>query len=274
MSRSARSGTEGRERIMNSLIVRVIITAVAVIFLIWFLSPLFFGVKSVGTVLGVMICCVLIFRFGFFNLYMKLKTALCGTTAGTVLVRVIQIGACAFLLYAIVVSGFMIYAMNVKPQENSTAVVLGAQVKPWGPSTLLRQRIDAAYTYLENDPEATAVLTGGKGSDEIMSEAQCMYENLTEYGISPARLYQEDQATNTEQNIRYSLQVIKDNALNSDIAVVTDSYHQLRARIITAKIDPSVKVGAINTKNNYIGLSAYPTYFVREWIAIPVEILK
>ena len=52
------------------------------------------------------------------------------------------------------------------------------------------------------------------------------------------------------------------------------SFSAREARIITAKIDPSVKVGAINTKNNYIGLSAYPTYFVREWIAIPVEILK
>ena len=117
---------------MNTQIVRVIITVIAVIFLLWFLSPLCFGVKNLGTVLGVLICCVLIFRFGFFKSYLKLKTALCSNTAGTVLVRIVQIGACAFLLYAIVVSGFMVYAMHVKPQKDSTVVVLGAQVKPLG----------------------------------------------------------------------------------------------------------------------------------------------
>ena len=127
---------------------------------------------------------------------------------------------------------------------------------------------------MDNNSKSVAVLTGGQGDDEIMSEAQCMYENLVAAGISPERLYKEDQATNTEQNIKYSLKIIQDNGLESDIAVVTDSYHQLRARIIAAKTDDSVKVSAVNTKNNYIGISAYPVYFVREWIAIPVELFK
>ena len=29
-----------------------------------------------------------------------------------------------------------------------------------------------------------------------------------------------------------------------------------------------------DARNNQIGLLAYPTYFVREWIAIPVELIK
>lgn len=255
-------------------ILRIIITVIAVIFLIWFISPLFFGIKSLGSIIGILICTALIFRFGFALVYDSIKMRLLTGTAGTVLVRIVQIGATAFLIYAIVVSVFMIYAMNVKPEKNDTAVVLGAQVKPWGPSTLLRQRIDAARLYLEENTASSAVLTGGKGDDEIVSEAQCMFENLVDVGISPDRLYKEDQASNTEQNIRYSLAIIKDNDLPRDIAVVTDSYHQLRARIIAAKTDKTVKVSAVNTKNNHIGLSAYPAFFVREWIAIPAEIIK
>ena len=54
------------------------------------------------------------------------------------------------------------------PPENSTAIVLGAQVKPWGPSVILRGRIDAAKSYLDDSPNANAVLSGGQGSDEIM----------------------------------------------------------------------------------------------------------
>lgn len=252
----------------------ITITILSVIFLLWFLSPLMFGIKNIGMLFGAFICVILIFRFGFSGVYDKLKTTLCANIAGTVVIRIIQIGASLFLVYAVIVSACMIYAMSVKPAGSNTAVVLGAQVKPWGPSTLLRQRIDAAERYLKEDTEADAVLTGGKGDDEIMSEAQCMYENLVNDGIDPDRLYREDQATNTEQNMCFSLAMIKENGLNQDIAVVTDSYHQLRARIITWKIDHFVRVSAVNTKNNYIGLSAYPSYFVREWIAVPAEIIK
>ena len=84
----------------------------------------------------------------------------------------------------------------------------------------------------------------------------------------------EDKAANTDQNIRYSLIIIEDNALERDLTVVTDSYHQLRARIIAGKNAKGIKVGAVNTRNGMIGLAAYPGYFVREWIAIPVEIIK
>ena len=107
-----------------------------------------------------------------------------------------------------------------------------------------------------------------------MSEGVCIYENLTAAGIDPGRIYIEDQAKNTEENIRFSFDIIQKNSLEKDVAVVTDSYHQLRARIIAHKTDRSVRVSAVNTHNNYIGLAAYPTYFVREWIAIPVEIFK
>ena len=254
--------------------VNISVAVIALIFLLWFIAPVFYGIRNVGSVLGALVCIAVIFRFGFDGVYQSVKLRLCEHTATTILLRIVQTGAVLFVIYAVVVSGFMLYAMNVKPQQNSTAVVLGAQVKPWGPSTMLRQRINAARDYLAANPDSDAVLTGGKGDDEIMSEAQCMYENLIEAGIESDRLYREDQATDTDQNIRYSLQIIKDNGLNPDITVVTDSYHQLRARIITAKNDPSVKVSACNTHQNHIGLAAYPSFFVREWMAVPVEILK
>ena len=159
-------------------------------------------------------------------------------------------------------------------RDSDTAVVLGAQVKPWGPSILLQQRIDAAEEYLNSHPNAKAVVTGGQGSDEVMSEGQCMFNEITADGISSERVYIEDQATNTEENLRFSAEIIADSGLSKDIAVVTDSYHQLRARIAAHNADSSLHVSAVNTEQNLAGLSTYPTYFVREWLAIPVELLK
>ncbi len=257
---------------MMKRMLHIIITLAAVIFLLWFIAPMAYGVRNLGTVLGILLCLLLIFRFGFSKYYEQLKSLMLGHGLTKLLLRLIQIGSAAFLIYAVIISGFMVYAMVKKPADNSTAVVLGAQVKPWGASSLLRQRIDAAQRYLEENPETVAVVTGGKGSDEPMSEAQCMHDDLVKAGIAEERIIMEDKATNTEENIRYSLSLIREKELDRDIAVITDSYHQLRARIIANKTDKHINVGAVNASNNHVGL--YPTYFVREWIAIPVEFLK
>lgn len=55
-----------------------------------------------------------------------------------------NIGFIAFAVYGAIVTSAMVWATCQAPPENSTAIVLGAQVKPWGPSVILRGRIDAA----------------------------------------------------------------------------------------------------------------------------------
>ena len=61
-------------------------------------------------------------------------------------------------------------------------VILGCQINPWGPSVLLQDRLDKALDYLEDHPDMTVVVSGGQGPDEHISEAQCMYDYLTEHG--------------------------------------------------------------------------------------------
>ena len=255
-------------------LVRILVAIIAAVFLLWFVLPITHGIINLGNIAGIFICCCVIFRTGFSGIYNRIKTAFLKNAVSKVLLRVVQTVSTAFVIYAVVVSGFMVYVMNTKAATGATAVVLGAEVKPWGPSVLLRQRIDAAELYLNENPDTYAVVTGGQGSNEVMSEAQCMAETMQADGIDPDRIYPEDKAENTEQNIRYSLKIIDDNKLDPDLAVVTDSYHQLRASIIAHKLKPDIKTGAVNTANNLIGISTYPTYFVREWIAIPVEIIK
>lgn len=253
---------------------RVILTVIGCGMLLWFIIPSMYGVFHIGNTAGILISCAVIFRFGFEGVYSKLKEAMLSHVPTMIIMRIVQTGAITFIAYAVVVSSFMIYAMNKAPTDNATAVVLGAEVKPWGPSVLLQQRIDAAENYMNDNPNAAAVVTGGKGSNEIMSEGQCMYDVMTADGIAPDRIYVEDKAANTYQNIRFSLDIIYENGLDRDIAVVSDSYHQLRARIIARKADSGITVGAVNTKNNHIGIAAYPSYFVREWLAIPAEFFK
>lgn len=260
---------------MIKKLLRIIIAVIAGIFLLWFIAPIFWGIRHIGCMVGVVLCLAVLFRTACSPLYHRLKDKLLEKKATKVLLRIVQVGACCVLIYCIVISSIMVFAMTSWGSSDSTAVVLGAQVMPWGASPLLRQRINAAEDYLNANPDAVAVVTGGQGANEPMSEADCMYENMVQDGIDPQRIYREDQAKNTDENIRFSLEVIDNNKLSRDIAIVTDSYHQLRAKIITHKCDNTVNITPVNTaNNNIVAIAAYPSYFVREWLAIPVEIIK
>ena len=116
-------------------------------------------------------------------------------------------------------------------------VVLGAKVRDDGPSVSLWDRIYAARDYLEAHPHTVAVLSGGKGKDEPMSEAQCMFTELLALGIEPGRLWQEDKAESTWENIRFSLDLIQKEtgARPTKIGVLSSEYHLFRASLFAKK---------------------------------------
>lgn len=244
------------------------------LFLLWFILPAFFHVFKAGNILGVLICSVALFRTAFSACYHRLGELMSQNGATKALWITIHVCCISFAVYASAISICMIIAMKIKPSADATAIILGAQVKPWGASRLLKQRIAAAENYLFHHPDAKAIASGGQGNNEPMSEAECIYRDLIADGVDPDRIYIENRSVNTEQNLLYSAAVIKSHQLNADIATVSDSYHQLRARIIAHKIDPAIRVGACNTVNTKFGYFVYPSYFVREWIAVPVEIFK
>ena len=86
-------------------------------------------------------------------------------------------------------------------------VVFGCQMRRDGPSILLRDRLDTALAYWEEHPDIKIVVTGGKGDDEHVSEAQGMYDYLTAHGVDGHDILLEDQSRNTYQNIRNTLEI-------------------------------------------------------------------
>lgn len=122
-------------------------------------------------------------------------------------------------------------ARGTQTAEADYVIVLGAGVNGTQPSGSLADRLRAAQAYLEEYPQAIAVLSGGQGDGEDISEAQCMYNWLTAAGISPQRLRLEERATSTEENIRYSMELIygESGEKPQQTAVVTSEYHLARA---------------------------------------------
>lgn len=176
-----------------------------------------------------------------------------------------------FMVYAICAVLLMLYYATKKPLAcNSTLVVLGCQVKGNKPSKSLKRRLDTAYRFLNENKSVCCIVSGGKGTDELISEADCMYSYLVNKGISPQRLFKESTSSNTEENLVNSIRLIKTNALPQNIIITTDFYHQLRANIIAKR--HSIKTSG--------ALSCVPSakfailYTLRELIAIPHEIIK
>lgn len=118
--------------------------------------------------------------------------------------------------------------------ECDYVVVLGAKVNGTSPSRTLRERIDAAAEYLNAHPDAIAVVSGGQGADEGISEAECMFNGLTERGIAPDRIRMEDKATSTWENLNFSLDLIEaeTGVRPTKIGLVSSEFHLFRAALL------------------------------------------
>lgn len=113
-------------------------------------------------------------------------------------------------------------------------VVFGCQVRRDGPSVLLRDRLDTALDYLKDHPDVRVVVTGGKGDDEHMSEAQAMYDYLTERGVDGANIWMEDQSRNTWQNINNTFALMEGEGwdLTEDVLLVSSGFHLARIQML------------------------------------------
>lgn len=144
----------------------------------------------------------------------------------------------ALLVVGLLVVGtteaLIIHASFGDPKEQvEYMVVLGAKVNADGPSVSLWDRICGAYEYLEEHPNVIAVVSGGQGTDEPITEAECMYRELVNLGIDPKRIWREEEATSTWENFKFSRDLIeeKTGTRPTKLGVLSSEYHLFRASL-------------------------------------------
>jgi len=118
------------------------------------------------------------------------------------------------------------------PEEDLDAIiVLGAQMRESGPSVVFRFRLDAAYDYLSQHPDTLCVVTGGKGSNEPVSEGEGGAAYLRARGLPEDRIYAETASRDTRENIAGALDLLTQVSGSEDhgrIGIVTNNYHLFR----------------------------------------------
>ena len=114
--------------------------------------------------------------------------------------------------------------------KEDVIIVLGAAVHGETPSRALKDRLETAVEYGNKNPNALIVVSGGKGSQENISEADAMEKYLIKKGVSPDRIIKEDKSTSTYENFVNSKKLL--DALfpkGYTTGFITNEYHIYRA---------------------------------------------
>lgn len=171
-------------------------------------------------------------------------------------------------LIAAAVTGRVIAKASLgSPDSNCRyIIVLGAGVNGTVPSLSLQDRLDATYAYLASHPDTICVVSGCQGDGEDISEAQCMYNDLTARGIAPERIWMEERATNTRENLRFSLDLIEERTGTrpTEVGLVSSEYHLYRAGLFAR--EQNVTACTIPAKTSWVSLRI--NYFLREIAAV------
>ena len=241
-------------------VLKIIFIIIGVFLLLWYLAPLVSGIFNIGNAVGIAVSSAMIVC-GVFLDRMPHK--------GRVAVLCVFIaGAVAFLsLFA-----YMAHYMNYKSVPESaaeTVIVLGCKVDGTQPSLQLKNRCDVAAQFLKEKPYAVAVLSGGQGPDEDISEEECMKRLLAEAGIEESRLYLEEESTNTRENLSNSFEIIKENSLSQSILVVTNEYHQCRAMLICRDLG----LDLFHSRSCKTSAYTFLTFLTRDMLGVVKELI-
>lgn len=144
--------------------------------------------------------------------------------------------ACVLLAVAFI-SFLLIYGnFNNATYEEDAVIVLGSGIRGEELTVGLKNRLDAAIQYHENNPDAIIVVSGGQGPQEDITEALAMERYLLRQGVPQDKIIKEEQATSTYENFVYSKQLLDayfDGIYR--VAYITNDYHIYRAGAIARR---------------------------------------
>lgn len=117
-------------------------------------------------------------------------------------------------------------AVSDNAPDAEYVIVFGAGVHGETPSLILKNRTKTACDYLLTHPTSRAILSGGMGAGERITEAEAMRRLLTGWGIDESRLILEDKASNTRENALYSRELM--DSPTASVVAVSNAFHLRR----------------------------------------------
>ncbi len=199
------------------------------------------------------------------------------------------IGVAALVLWVCVLFSMLRYLRDVGrarrrrvPERADAVIVLGAGLVGDRVSDLLACRCDrgaAAWKVVTRRRPASStplIVSGGRGDDEPCTEAEAMHRYLASRGFPRGAVLEERYATDTTENLHFSLDLLRDRGVRDpSVAVCTSDFHVLRTERIIALLEvergdngmpfSAVVLGAPTPK------PAIPASYLREYVALTIH---
>ena len=162
----------------------------------------------------------------------------------------------------------LISAKRIPKFNKDYIIILGCRIRKDGTLTpILKSRVDRAINFSKMQYDATGkdiifIPSGGKGSDEVISEGEAIKNYLLEQGINKNSIIVENKSKNTYENIKFSYRLINKKNKGANIAFSTTNFHVFRAGLIAT--EQGIKIEGIGARTKaYFSINA----FIREFIA-------
>ena len=129
---------------------------------------------------------------------------------------------------------------------------------------LLSNRIDKAIEiYKKCRKKPVIIPSGGRGSDEKISEAEAMKNYLLEHGIPAESVVMEDQSTTTWENLTNSKAIIDAQDGRKKTALISSNYHVYRCLRLARQAGLKCTGIGADVASYY-----WPSALIREFIAV------
>ncbi len=161
-------------------------------------------------------------------------------------------------------------AARQKPRyDKDFIIILGCSIdKKGGLLPLLKGRTNRAIRYAWDQEIATGkpvqyIPSGGKGTDEILSEGSAIELYLLSHGAEPEEVHAEKRSRNTYENFLYSKEIIDELNPEAKVCFATTNYHMFRSGVLARRVGLDAEGIASRTKWYF-----WPNGFVREFIGL------
>ena len=144
-------------------------------------------------------------------------------------------------------------------------LVLGSGLKGEELLPTLKYRLDKCLEYMQHNPGALILVSGGQGKRETIRESEAMKRYLVANGVNEHQIKEERQSKNTRQNMQFS-KTILDNQVpsgNYSVVCITSDFHAYRANKLAKKA--GLNVNHFNSKTVWY---IYPTAYIRETFSV------
>jgi uncharacterized SAM-binding protein YcdF (DUF218 family) len=202
----------------------------------------------------------LVVAFGF-------ATAHTGPVVDAVIGSLLIVAAYVAFLFVSLLLYSIVYGSIGRRTGFDAVVVLGSGLIGDRVPPLLASRLDRGLHLYRREVHAgrtpLVVVSGGKGADELVSEAAAMRDYLRRRDVPDDLIVLEDRATTTEENLRYSARLLAERGWTGRAVAVTNNFHVFRAAVLARRLRLRMQIIGAPTAWYFL-----PSAFLREFAAL------